>query len=254
MGLFRPLLSLLVTCSPLLSAEPAKEIRVLTWNIHHGTGMDGKADLARIAKVITDHQPDIVMLQEVDKNCDRSGKTDQAAEIARLTQMKVVFGKAMDLQGGEYGQAILSRTDLADLKVHALPSQGEPRIAVSATTETPLGKVTVATVHLDFQDEARQNAQAQVCAAALLATPHPVILAGDFNAKPDSRTLANFAQAPWTVVPKTAPTLTHPADKPDTEIDYIIVRGLRATKQANVTAETIASDHRPVLAIIARPD
>jgi endonuclease/exonuclease/phosphatase family metal-dependent hydrolase len=254
MGLFRPLLCLVSTCLPLLAAAPAKEIRVLTWNIHHGAGMDGKTDLARIAKVISDHQPDVVMLQEVDKNCDRSGKADQAAEIARLTQLKMVFGKAMDLQGGEYGQAILSRTDLADLKVHPLPSQGEPRIAVSATTDTPLGRITVASVHLDYQDEARQNAQAQVCAAALLATPHPVILAGDFNAKPDSRTLANFAQAPWTVIPKAAPALTHPASQPTTEIDYLVLRGLRATREATVTAEATASDHRPVLAIIARPE
>lgn len=254
MGLFRPFLCLLPACLPLVAAEPAKEIRVLTWNIHHGVGMDGKLDLERIAKIISDHHPDLVLLQEVDKNCTRSGKTDQSAEIARLTQMKVVFGKAMDLQGGEYGQAILSRTDLADLKIHPLPSQGEPRIAVSAVTETPVGKITIASVHLDFEDEARQNAQAQVCAAALLATPHPVVLAGDFNAKPDSRTLANFAQAPWTVIPKAAPSLTHPANKPEVEIDYHIVRGLRATGQAIVTAEATASDHRPVLAVITKPD
>ena len=241
-------------CLPSFAGEQAKELRVLTWNIHHGVGLDGKLDLERIAKVITHHQPDVVLLQEVDKNCTRSGGVDQAAELARLTQLKAVFGKAMDLQGGEYGQAILSRTELENLHIHALPSQGEPRIAVSATTQSVLGPLTVASVHLDYEDEARQNAQAQVCAAALLATPHPVVLAGDFNAKPDSRALANFAQAPWTVNPKEGPPATHPADKPEIEIDYVIVRGLRAAKPATVIAESVASDHRPVLTTVARPD
>lgn len=239
---------------PLAKGEEApKELRVLTWNIHHGVGEDGKLDLARIAKTITDHHPDVVLLQEVDKNCTRSGQIDQAAELARLTQLKFVFGKAMDLQGGEYGQAILATADLANLAVHPLPSSGEPRIAVSAILDSRLGKITVASVHLDYADEARQHAQAQVCAAALLASPHPVILAGDFNAKPDTRTLANFAQAPWMIVPKDGPAATHPAAKPTTEIDYIILRGLQAVKPATVVAEAAASDHRPVSGIVALP-
>lgn len=240
--------------SPLApAAEAPKELRVLTWNLHHGVGEDGKLDLARIAKVITDQQPDIVLLQEVDKNCTRSGQVDEAAELARLTQMKFVFGKAMDLQGGEYGQAILTKEEPANLKVHPLPSSGEPRIAVSITLNSPLGQITVASVHLDAVDEARQLAQAQVCAAALLASPNPVILAGDFNAKPDSRTVANFAQAPWTIVPKEAPTATFPAAKPTSEIDYIILRGLQAAKPATVVAEAGASDHRPVLGVVTLP-
>lgn len=239
---------------PLATAEEGpKPLRVLTWNIHHGVGEDGKLDLPRIAKIITDQQPDIVLLQEVDKNCTRSGQVDQAAELARLTQLKAVFGKAMDLQGGEYGQAILATTEPTKLTIHPLPSDGEPRIAISATIDTRLGQVTVASVHLDYLDEARQHAQAQVCAAALLASPQPVILAGDFNAKPDSRTLANFAQAPWSIVPKDGQLTTHPAANPTTEIDYLVLRGLQAVKPATVIAEATASDHRPVLGVVALP-
>ena len=239
---------------PLASAEEtARELRVLTWNIHHGVGEDGKLDLARIAKIITDHRPDIVLLQEVDKNCARSGQVDQTAELARLTQLKGVFGKATDLQGGEYGQAILATVEPTNLTIHPLPSSGEPRIAVSVIILSAIGQVTAASVHLDYADEARQHAQAQVCAAALLASPHPVILAGDFNAKPASRTLANFAQAPWSIVPKEGPAATHPAATPTTEIDYVILRGLQAVKPATVIAEAAASDHRPVLSVVALP-
>ena len=86
----------------------------------------------------------MVVLQEVDNKCKRSGEVDQAAELARMTNLQYVFGKAMDDDGGESGQAILSRFPLSDLKVHRLPGEGEPRIAVSAQTETPFGPVTVA--------------------------------------------------------------------------------------------------------------
>ncbi|MEO0017852.1 MAG: hypothetical protein RLZZ522_1135 [Verrucomicrobiota bacterium] len=226
---------------------------MLTWNIRHGVREAGKLDLVRIAKIITAQQPDIVVLQEVDKNCTRSGQVDEAAELARLTQMKFVFGKAMDLQGGEYGQAILTKEEPANLKVHPLPSSGEPRSAVSITLKTSLGQITVASVHLDYADEARQLAQAQVCAAALLASPNPVILAGDLNSKPDSRTVANFAQAPWTIMPKETSAATFPAAAPTSESDYIILRGLQAAKPATVVAATTGSDHRPVLGVVALP-
>src|SRR5688572_12746619 len=78
-------------------------LRVLTYNIHHAEGTDGKLDLARIARVIHEQQPDLVALQEVDVKTRRTGGVDQAAELAKLTGMHVAFGKGIDFQGGEYG-------------------------------------------------------------------------------------------------------------------------------------------------------
>jgi endonuclease/exonuclease/phosphatase family metal-dependent hydrolase len=237
------------------AGEASKSLRVLSWNIHHGEGADGKVDLARLAAVIQAQAPDVVLLQEVDSRCKRSGGVDQPVELAKLTGLQQVFGKAMDFQEGEYGQAILSRYPLSDLRIHRLPGEGEPRIAVSAVAETPIGPVTVAGIHLDYQDEARQLAQAQVASAALLEiATSPVILAGDFNANPDSRTLAVFGQAPWSVVAKAGPPATHPADKPTDEIDFTVVRGLATVKSTTVIAETTASDHRPLLTIVGKPE
>ena len=42
--------------------------RVMTYNIHHAQGLDGKVDLDRVAKVITDANADAVALQELDQN------------------------------------------------------------------------------------------------------------------------------------------------------------------------------------------
>jgi len=50
----------------------SKTIRIMTYNIHHGAGIDGKVDIDRIAKVIARENADIVALQEVDRGVERS--------------------------------------------------------------------------------------------------------------------------------------------------------------------------------------
>ena len=64
------------------------ELRILTYNIHAGRGLDGKLDLNRIAHVIRKTKPHLVALQEVDVNTRRSGKVDQAKKLAQLCNMK----------------------------------------------------------------------------------------------------------------------------------------------------------------------
>lgn len=88
---------------------PALTLRVLSYNIHHGRGTDNQVDLARIAKVISDSQADLVALQEVDHGTRRTGGVDQTSELGRLTGMHSQFCKQIDYDDGEYGQALLSR-------------------------------------------------------------------------------------------------------------------------------------------------
>src|SRR5437773_925395 len=90
-------------------AELPREIRVVTYNIRHGEGMDHKIDLLRIAKVIVAAKPDIVALEEVDQGTKRTSGSDQPAEFARLTGMKVVFGRNIPYDGGGYGTAVLTK-------------------------------------------------------------------------------------------------------------------------------------------------
>src|SRR5438270_1349612 len=72
------------------------ELTVMTYNIHHGAGMDGKVDLPRIAEVIKRSGADLVALQEVDRITLRTSRIDQCKELGRLTGMHAYFGKAMD--------------------------------------------------------------------------------------------------------------------------------------------------------------
>lgn len=89
--------------------EPvSSRLRVLSYNIHHGRGIDDQVDLERLAKVINDCQPDLVALQEVDNGTQRTNGVDQTAELARLTGLHAQFARQIDFEGGQYGQALLS--------------------------------------------------------------------------------------------------------------------------------------------------
>src|ERR1700674_4525771 len=83
-----------------------RTFRVLTYNIHHGQGTDGRFDLSRLAGVMKRVQPDVVALQEVDRGTERSGGVDQLAELERLTDMHAEFGKTMDYSGGRHGGGV----------------------------------------------------------------------------------------------------------------------------------------------------
>jgi hypothetical protein len=80
-------LALVILCSA--SAVAAKRtLRVMTYNIHVGVGMDKKLDLQRIADVINREQPDLVGLQEVDRGVKRTEGKDEIAELAALTRIR----------------------------------------------------------------------------------------------------------------------------------------------------------------------
>ena len=91
------------------SANFKKTLRIMTYNIHVGVGMDKKLDLKRIADVINKEKPDLVGLQEVDRGVKRTEGKDEIAELAALTRMDYAFAHNLDFQGGQYGVAILSR-------------------------------------------------------------------------------------------------------------------------------------------------
>lgn len=228
----------------------AGEMRVLTWNIHHGEGADGRVDLERVAKVIMDQKPDVVLLQEVDRECDRSGKVDQIKELSRLTGMHGVFGEAMPLQGGGYGLGILSKFPIAQPMVCKLPGKNEPRILFYAVVQRPEGELVLANAHLEHTSEQERHAQAQMAFAELSKLTGPAVFGGDLNDGPGSKTVSVFIRAPWDMVEKSGDKLTCPADAPKSEIDFLFARGLVVKSPAVVIAERVVSDHRPVLAVM----
>src|SRR5262245_31825894 len=113
-------------------SSSAARLRVMTYNIHHAAGMDTKLDVKRIGGVVNDATPELVALQEVDVGTSRSEKKDEPKELATFTAMHSAFGKAIDVGGGDYGNAVLSRWPILSQKVVQLPKTAarEQRVAL----------------------------------------------------------------------------------------------------------------------------
>lgn len=236
-----------------LADEPGGQdqqtIRILSYNIKHGYGMDAKIDLSRSAKLIKELSPDLVALQEIDKFTERTSKTDQAKELGRMTEMHSEFGRFFDYQGGEYGMAVLSKNQPSEVNNHRLPDGREPRTALAITIAPIEGGPEVVFIGIHFYATSEERlAQATRLLEILESETRPVILAGDFNSRPDSDVMKLFADD-WTNPDKGEDRLTIPSDNPRSEIDFILYRGLDGweVKTIDVLHEPLVSDHRPVL-------
>lgn len=227
-------------------------LRVASYNIRHGRGMDDTVNLARTAAVLRALTPDVVGLQEVDHTVTRSGSVDEARVLGEQLGMQHAFGAFMPYQGGEYGLAILSRFPITRATPVRLPDGNEPRVALVAQLRLPDGSAIAAVnVHFDWvQNDSFRLKQATVLTAVLDTLSVPYILLGDFNDEPGSRTLALF-QARATEVGKPASDrLTFSSTAPVKEIDFVFVAPARAWRAigARPVTERMASDHRPVIA------
>jgi len=243
------------SCASFLARPANDQLRILTYNIHHGEGEDGNLDLPRIAGVILDARPDLVALQEVDNKTGRSGGIDQAAELGRLTGMHVVFGKAMDFDGGGYGDAILSRYPIEKSRNHILPAgEGhEPRAAIDVVVGAGPGgsRVRFIGTHLDHTGDAtdRMNQVLEII-RIYKDDDIPMILAGDLNAEPGSEPMKILCSE-WSDSFADDLQPTFPVENPRRRIDYVLYQPAAAWRVAGreVIDERIASDHRPVLVV-----
>ncbi len=234
-------------------ASAQQKVRVLTYNIHHGANMKNEIDLAAIAKVINNAHPDLVALQEVDSVTNRTGKVDQLKELARLTGMYCYFGRSMWYDGGGYGTGILSKYPIKSARTLQMTvgDGKEPRATGIINVELP-GKlaITFASTHLDVEDEDTWRIQEAKQLKGLVVNKLPLILAGDFNAEPNTTEIAEFKQVFTDVTANAGPSF--PSEKPAIKLDYIMFHGPKSWKglTAQVIDEKIASDHRPVMADI----
>ncbi|WP_165248748.1 endonuclease/exonuclease/phosphatase family protein [Paludisphaera soli] len=258
-----PLLAacLLALGSASVFADEPTRLRILSYNIRHGEGMDGKLDLERIAGVIKSADPHVVALQEVDKGCERTQKVDEPGELARLTGMTPIFEGNIVFQGGDYGNAVLTRLPVTAWRNVHVPSHyvGEQRGALVVDLTAPDAKHTpirFMATHIDYRpdDAERMDSVKKLEEVAREHPDLPTLLVGDLNSKPDSRVMAAFGEN-WTRT-DTSPLLTFPADKPDRQIDYVLVRPAPRWKvvESRVLDEPVASDHRPLLVVLELAD
>ncbi|GAA3000874.1 endonuclease/exonuclease/phosphatase family protein [Streptomyces drozdowiczii] len=248
---------------------PSVPLRVATYNIHAGAGMDNVFDLDRQAAALRALDADVIGLQEVDVRWgDRSEWRDLAAELGRRLRMHVSFAPIYSLdpveEGGprrEFGVAVLSRYRIVSAENHDLtrlstqdpnpvpapaPGFGEVVLKVRGLP------VHVYATHLDYRaDPSVRVAQVadtrRIMAQDQRAERRPVrqILLGDFNAPPTAPELAPLWKELTDIEPGGP---TYPAQDPVQRIDYVAVSKDTVRVRSAAVAETLASDHRPVVA------
>lgn len=234
--------------------ETDNSIKVMTYNIQHGRGMDGEVNIERIAQVILDEGADIVALQEVDVGVERSGRTDIASELSELTGLEYnVFGKNLDHQGGDYGNATLSRFPIVEYEnIHFEQMGPEKRGILTTLIEIGEFNLLMLNTHLDHRGDDDSERVLYIQGARDKIIPgyekDGTIFVGDMNDVPGSNTyavLADFLTDAW-MVSGDGEGLTIPADNPLRRIDYIFYSGLLSSTLIWVP-ETYASDHLPVV-------
>lgn len=75
-------------------------LRLMSYNIHNGIGMDRITDYTRISDVINNVKPDVVAIQEADSVTTRSKGADVMLELGKQTGMRHYFSRAIDFAGG----------------------------------------------------------------------------------------------------------------------------------------------------------
>ncbi|WP_405714827.1 MULTISPECIES: endonuclease/exonuclease/phosphatase family protein [unclassified Streptomyces] len=252
-----------------LAHESPVPLRVATYNIHAGAGMDNVFDLDRQTAELRSLDADVIGLQEVDVRWgDRSEWRDLAGELAGRLGMQVSFAPIYRLDPltpgapmREFGVAVLSRYRIVSAENHDItrlstqdpnpvpapaPGFGEVVLRVKGLP------VHVYATHLDYRgDPSLRIAQVadtrRIMAEDRVSERRPVrqILLGDFNAAPAAPELAPLWQELDDVEPGGP---TYPAQDPVQRIDYVAVSKDTVRVRDAAVAETLASDHRPVVA------
>ncbi len=238
-----------------------QRLRVMTYNAHSCVGTDGVLDHERIAAVIAEHDPDIVALQELDQARLRSGRIDQAAQIAEHLKMRFHFHPALRVQEEMYGDAILSKWPLEVRHAGKLPTVDawlafEPRGALWVTAQCGEHQVQVINTHLGLSGRERE-AQAQ----ALLgvdwlghaACQQRVVFCGDLNALPCSAVHRAFRRVLRDAARhvKASRRASFPSRFPLLRLDYIFVSpdiNVLSVHPVRTPLARLASDHLPVIA------
>jgi endonuclease/exonuclease/phosphatase family metal-dependent hydrolase len=259
--------------------DPARaniHLRVGTFNIHHGVGMDGDLDLARISATIADLDADLVGLQEVDRNwAGRSEFVDQAADLASSLGMHLAFGASLsrrrrrrgDKQRVQYGNALLSRFPIRHAQTTLLPRPrgGEQRALLDTEVVVDGVVVRCLVTHLHHLARSERLAQVETINATISGTAGraaPTVLLGDMNSAPGSaeiRALTEHLVDAWVANgldggpgKGTGNACTYSAQTPFVRIDYVFASPGIAVEQVHVVT-TDASDHLPVVADLRLP-
>jgi len=239
---------------------PTKTYRLMSWNVHHCVGIDQRHSVERIAATIRDYDPDVVALQELEVNHTRSGRIHQPSRLADLLKMDYHYHPARIRGGAGFGNAVLTRLSMKEVRTGTLPSlpfmRLQKRGALWMSVNIDGHAVQLINTHFGLMGRERLLQARALCGDGWLDHPEcrrqPRIVCGDFNATPRSRvyrmldgTLRDAMRLAGNPKNRTWPSVL-----PMLRYDHVFVgHGIDARKvEVPRTRQTqMASDHLPVL-------
>lgn len=236
-------------------------MNIVTFNIHHGRGMDGKLNLERVAQVLEDSQADVIALNEVDKHFSRrSGYLDQLGWLSeRLGMRDSFFGASISSSTGsvlrQYGNAVLSRFPIVSRQNHVLessPFHFEKRAVLEVCIHIRGHLVKMYVTHLSLVPYIRSK-QVDFITDKIRNEDHPVILTGDLNTRPGTKSWHKLQQLITDACHHAGmtPCYTFPSRRPLFRLDYIFVsRHFHIASTEAIASLPAASDHLPLKATV----
>lgn len=231
-------------------------MRVLSYNIHKGIGgRDRLYRIGRIVRVIEEENPDLICLQEVDRNVRRSKYHDQPKLLADyFNATEKLFQMNVPLKTGGYGNLILSRWPFkSQHQISLRLNRKKPRGAQLAAVETPEGLLHLVNFHLGLAQSERRWQVNRLLRHPLFRESDglPTLIVGDSN---DWRnTLARGKLADRHFKQVTAPPSrfrSFPAYMAVGPLDKAFFRGGITIRHARVVRTALtrrASDHLPLV-------
>jgi len=237
------------------AAPPAQfePLHIGSYNIHRCVGTDGHRNVGRVADVIREMNCDTVGLQEVDSRPGPHSDSMQLEFLSTVTGMQAVAGATIIRHDRDYGNALLTRRKILDVRRHDLSfRRSEPRGALEVDLDVAGTCMRVFVMHLGLLPSERRF-QVRKVLELLRAMPmdHPVVVLGDINEwLPLGRPLrwlhGLLGTPPW--------QRTFPVYAPMFALDRVWVRPSGSLLQFDVHRSKLsryASDHFPVKAVVA---
>ena len=221
-------------------------------------------------------RPDIIALQEADKETARAGGQHVAASLAAELNLPYVhvgagiprgvkpeqrewwlnFEEQIGLHDpGDTGVALLSRLPLHDVTRIDLPwhtCAWRPRLAMGVTIEVATGRVRLFNVHVDPHGPLdNQHQQLEVVLEHAARHDGPTVIAGDFNtlSKQKAVEIRKLMESHDYLTPFPTGTATWRGAGLRFHADWIFVRGVRVNRWGVVRPLSV-SDHWPIWAEI----
>ncbi|MEO7062614.1 MAG: endonuclease/exonuclease/phosphatase family protein [Dokdonella sp.] len=225
-------------------------LRIATWNMHGGVGLDGRFAPERIAQVISELDADVIALQEFGS---RDAGFAMAAHLERASAARAIVMPTFQKCGSDFGNVVLTRWPASAIACHALGVDGrEPRNAIDLVIDYGHGSLRVVATHLGLRaiERSKQVKHLRALFDVPLA-PYTIVL-GDFNEWSRRGALHEFDAH----FGRLSAPATFPSPCPIVALDRIWIAPAAACIDLHThksRTARIASDHLPLVAMLELP-